>query len=252
MRGLLLVLGAFLSMTAVASSPVEEAVAFCGVHKALCEEIEGLQPVPTRAGHFRFVGPSGDAEMVAWAFLHRLTLAGDSTEVRSALVPNCAPLFTRSPRIARVLYDMEQEPSVRSRIVSTMGRVEGVESVALLEKASADTSLEVRQVVAAVLGYHPSFEALRSTAIRLAQDTAPSVRAFGIRAIGWRGDASDFERVVPFLADPSPIVRFQTVAALERMNDVRLLKMASFQRLTEDSDPKVAALVTRILHQESP
>ena len=252
MRGLLIALGTFFSMTAVASSPAQEAVAFCDGHKALCVSVEGLKPIPTRAGHFRFVGPSGDAEMVAWAFLHRLTQGGDPVEVRSALVPNCAPLFTRSPRIARVLYDMEQEPSVRSRIVSTMGRVEGLESVALMEKASTDSSPEVRQVVAAVLGYHPSFEALRSTAIRLAEDTAPSVRAFGIRAIGWRGDASDFERVVPFLTDSSPLVRFQTVAALERMNDVRLLQMVSFQRLAEDSDPKVAALVTRLLEQGVP
>lgn len=252
MRGLLIVLGACFSMTAVASSPVQEAVAFCGVHQSLCVDIERLEPIPTRAGHLRFVGPSGDAEMVAWAFLHRLALGEDSAAVRSALVPNCAPLLKRSPRIARALYDMETEPSVRSRIVSTMGRVKGIESVALLETASSDASPEVRQVVAAVLGYHPSFEALRSTAIRLAEDTAPSVRAFGIRAIGWRGDASDFERIVPFLADSSPLVRFQTVAALERMNDVRLLKLTSFQRLTEDSDPKVAALVTRILHQGNP
>ena len=246
MRSILVVLGTFLSMSALAS-PTQRAVAFCEVNQELCRDVEELNPIRTRAGHFRFVGPSAEAEHVALAFLHRLIFGNDLPEVRSAIVPNCLTVFERDPELAHALFDVESESMVRTRIVSTLGRLSGPQGALLLEKAALDSSAEVREVTAALLGYRSDFDALRVTALGFVNDPSAEVRAFGVRAFGWHGQPEDFERLAPLLTDVSSRVRFQTVAALERLDDVRLRQSVMFQQLSEDSDPKVAGMVARIL-----
>ena len=252
MGSLVYLLGSLLFSSSAMGGPFDAVDAFCDTQRALCEHVAELRPIRTRAGHYRFTSPQDDAEIVAWAFLHRLGRSTDSEEIRSALVPHCGPLFHAMPDLAVSLYEAETQPMVRTRIVAEMQRIPGEHSVALLKKASVDSSPEVREVAAAVAGYHPDFERVRSMALELIHDVEPRVRSMSLRAIGWRGERTDFDIVVPYLSDASSVVRAQAVSSLQRLDTTRLVALPQFQQLVHDSDPKISHMVNRLINQSNP
>lgn len=82
----------------------------------------------------------------------------------------------------------------------------------------------------------------------LLHDPDPTVRAAALRALGMHGKASDVPRIVPYLDDPSALVRWEAARALQRLHHQAAIEPL-IATLREDPDPDVRVAAADALAQ---
>ena len=211
----------------------------CQVEPTICSDVKSMRPVPTRAGHLRFVGQALLVDGVEWVFLDRFMANQDEPDVRAALVPTFVELLHDVPQLAMDLYVAEEDAAIRTRIVGQLVNAPKISAEPVLRLALRDASPSVRAEASSVAGYQSTLN-LTTALTRALSDSDARVRTMAARSLGWRGDLGSFEALVSHLDDSSASVRLQVLSALKRLDRSRLMSVETAKRLRDDPDPKVA------------
>ena len=244
MMSLLLML---LSVTTAHGSDWQaESARVCADQAELCQALEELKPIRTRAGHYHFPGTYLDTPGAEVVLLNRLMESQDTPEVRSAIVPAIQPLLMSNPELAETLFLAESEVGVRVQLVGAMRESKSAASHGFLMRASADEDPRVREIVASVVGFRekdarwvPKLEAMLS-------DSSATVRAMSARSLGWYGEQRSFQALLPGLNDQEASVRLQVLSALERIDADALVRQPGLSVLRVDSDSRIRHRVKRL------
>lgn len=225
-----------------------EADRACSANVELCETLESLEPVRTRAGHFHFPGAYLEQPGADLILLKRLMAGEDSPEVRSALVPAIQPLLVSKPALAESLFFVERQAGVRVQLVGAMREASSIESHQFLIRASQDSDARVREMVASVVGFRPKDTRWLSTLEAMLTDPSANVRAMSARSLGWYGEKRSFQALLPQLNDDDASVRLQVLSALERIDADSLANQPTLRALHDDSDARIRHRVKRLVN----
>ena len=209
------------------------------------EHVMTVAPKPTRSGFLRLVGPELEDPNAAPVLLHRYLIAGESAEVKAAVV---AALVRTNGAYAKVLGELlvsEPDPLVRVGMVSSLRRVEGPDSLAAIEVALADTDPQVRTAAANIAGRHPEGATLAVPLID-ALDDLPDVQLAASRSLGYLRVQSATAALTGLLASPDAEVRLSSLQAIDRIDPAYAEGLSQLTVLAGDADPKVARAAQRI------
>lgn len=209
------------------------------------DHVMSIEPKRTRSGFLRLVGPEFEDPSAAPVLLHRYLSAGESPEVKAAVV---AALVRTNGSYARVLGDLlktEPDALVRVGMISSLRRVSGPEAVAAIELGFADVDPQVRTTAAVVAGRHPEGAALAAPLIA-ALDDLPQVQVAAARSLGYLHVESATAALTELLVSSDAELRLSSLQAIDRIDPGYAEGLSQLSVLVDDADPKVARAAQKI------
>jgi HEAT repeat protein len=212
---------------------------------ALLAELDQLAPTTTRAGFVRFTSDAIHDPRAASVFLDRLVRGGDSEEVRSALVEALPRTGGAFGDALVELYGSETSAIVRSAYLFAARRAPATDALALVKRGLADGASTVQAEAARTAAAHASGKQLAAELRAALHAGDPAVRSEVARTLGILGVAGARDELVGLLTDASGDVRLESLRAIERI-EPGFAATLPLDRLANDSDPRVVALVARL------
>jgi hypothetical protein len=212
-------------------------------------EILRMPPVPTRAGHPRFVGPLMGEDATPALLLYRLQRGSEATEVRSALVEALGSQIQTRPGLGLALMETEEAEEVRQRIVMMVRRAPYDVAAPVLHRAFTDESALAQEAAAVTAGNRKDGWRWKQALVAQLQNEEGRVRAASARALGWLEQKAIFNELAALLTDIDAEVRLQAVTAIHRLDPDRARLHPDLIALQNDSDPVVASLATRLVQR---
>ncbi len=209
------------------------------------EHVMSVEPKRTRSGFLRLVGPELEDPSAAPVLLHRYLSAGESPEVKAAVV---AALVRTNGSYASVLGDLlktEPDALVRVGMVSSLRRVPGPEAIAAIEVGLADADPQVRMTAANVAGRHTDGASLAAPLIA-ALDDLPEVQLAASRSLGYLHVESATAALTELLASTDAEVRLSSLQAIDRIDPGYAEGLSQLSVLAADDDAKVARAAQKI------
>ena len=207
------------------------------------------EPITTRAGYPRFVGDWMTDERATALLLSRLVEGADSANVRAAIV-EALPRTTGSwePAIT-ALWDETDSTVVRRMMVLTLEESEHPAAVDALREAAQWTDAITRSAALRAMTWRKDALRFGSNFVQGLEDEDATVRATAARAAGLHAvdDAkSGLARLLESERDTQ--VRLAAVLALGQIDPGYARSLGVVQRLSTDSDRRVARAAQRILN----
>jgi hypothetical protein len=209
------------------------------------EHVMTVEPKRTRSGFLRLVGPELEDPNAVPVLLHRYLTAGESTEVKAAVL---AALVRTQGDYAKVVGDLlgsEPDALVRVGMVSSLRRVPGSDALAAIEIALADADPQVRVAAANVASRHPEGATLAAPLID-ALDDLPDVQLAASRSLGYLHVQSATAALAGLLASADADVRLSSLQAIDRIDPAYAEGLTQLAALVGDADPKVARAAQKI------
>lgn len=180
---------------------------------------------------------------VASVIIDRLARKADPEDVRVALVDALPKTGGRYADALTELFVDENSAKVRAAFVRA---IPTDQSLAILRRAFADPSTEVRVVALKSASTHAVCEQLASELRNTLADREPVLRAEAARSIGALKIAAARDELVRALGDADPEVRFEAMRALDNIAPGSLAGTAAVTALTNDPDTRVAQLAQKL------
>jgi hypothetical protein len=209
------------------------------------DHVMTVQPKRTRSGYLRLVGPELEDVNAVPVLLHRYLTAGDSPEVKSAVV---AALFRTQGSYAKVIAELvaaEPDPLVRVGMISSLRRVSGPDALAAIEVGLGDADAHVRVTAATVAGRHPDGANLADALIEVLDDV-PDVQIAAARSLGYLHVESAAPALTQLLASQNADVRVSSLQAIDRIDPAYAEGLSQLAALVDDADPTVARAAQKI------
>ena len=224
---------------------------FAGPAPAFAEEADldslwAMEPLATRSGLPRFLGPEFQVEGAAAVLMDRLVQAGDPSDVRVALVD--AIRRTNDDWSASMADVLRSEPDASVRVAMVDALRYGDQAVALkaLEKAMKDEEATVRTAAVRSVAYCEGADALGSQINELIRDFDASVRSAATRTAGTLQLQSAWNELVWLSQDADSENRLHAIRALQRINPTKAASLPEIQSLVDDVDAKVSRAARQI------
>ena len=173
---------------------------------ALARDLMALQPLPTRARMPRFQSELFLQPDAHWVLGERLLEAGDSPEVRAALVHAYASLPGAEPGLLLHLAKTDQDPQIRGAAVTALARGNTPQGLSAVRLGMEDSSSQVRQLAVSAAGYRADGLSLATDLVSALSDTDASVRAFAARTLAHGSHCVPFFRTPPGMCGSMPCV----------------------------------------------
>ncbi len=208
-------------------------------HPDVVATLRALAPVPTRAGHPRFVGDVLDHSVATAVLLDRLLKTSDPPAVRMAIA-DILPQTSGAYATALVgLMAREGDALVRSAIVTALRRGASTPALAGLKAGLADADPRVREAAAAVVARRSDGHTLADLVIARLADTDATVQATAAQSLGAMAIAAAFTPLQRLLTATDAQVRLHALRALGRIDSSRTAKLPQLASLREDPDARV-------------
>ncbi len=209
---------------------------------ALARDLMALQPLPTRARMPRFQSELFLQPDAHWVLGERLLEAGDSPEVRAALVHAYASLPGAEPGLLLHLAKTDQDPQIRGAAVTALARGNTPQGLSAVRLGMEDSSSQVRQLAVSAAGYRADGLSLATDLVSALSDTDASVRAFAARSLGWLEHSGAWEPLRPLLQDASGDVRVHALRAMRKVDHAGTAALPELDKLVDDPDERVAVV----------
>lgn len=203
------------------------------------EDVQALQPQPTRTGHPRFIAPELHDSGAFEAVLDRLQNGGEPTPVRMALVELLPRVGGEWAPALALAFTTEQDPDVRRVMADTAARADH-DGRELVRLAAEDADPAVR---AAALRSAVATEAVAVIDAGLSDESA-LVRSEAAFAAGALALTDTADALVALCRDSEPSVRLQAFRALRTVAPARARDLAP--RMAEDTDARVRRMAERL------
>ena len=210
-----------------------------------------MEPMRTRMGTLRFVGPLRSAPDAWMVHLHRLHFGTESLAMRMAFVEVLS--IVQEPLVVEALVarmKVEEEAELRVRLVVALMASTDLAALSALELGLKDGDARVRAVAVSAVAEHVEGHRLQGSLPEALQDDDARVRANAARAMGWLQIQESADLLDQAIGDESPLVRDQALRALARVAPERARARARTQVLQQDPDPRVGRTVS-VLAKES-
>ena len=201
-----------------------------------------VQPIQNRAGQLFLITP--DSEYRTTLLADRLLNGDDVGEVRTALARQLAPAGKANPELIVGLFELEEDPLVRSALLYGLRRVDGALALPLIAASLESSDNMERFEAAQVAGMHAEGAQLGAELRAVLADSDPMVRQAAARSLGVHKVASSVDDLAPLLQDESSSVRLAAVNALERIDPTQAAALCA--PLVNDANPKVARAAKRL------
>ncbi|MDP2307011.1 MAG: HEAT repeat domain-containing protein [Pseudomonadota bacterium] len=208
-------------------------------------------PLTTRNGAIRFTDRRLRAPEAAPLLVERLVSSETPSAERAALVDALRLSGGDWSEAVAGLLAVESDPAVREQLAGALEHAEADVARAGLALAASDTAGSVRAAALRAIGAREDGGSYAAVVFAALGDTDPAVRAYAARAAGWLGLTGAWSAVVSLLADSDADVRLRAVAALERLGAEEAAALPGLRALTQDPtrdpDPRVARAALRVI-----
>ena len=176
-------------------------------------------------------------------FLDRLARKADAEDVRVALAEALPKTGAAYVDALLELFVDENSAKVRAAFVRA---TPNDQALAILRRAFADPSTEVRLVALKSASTHTVCEQLASELRTTLTDREPALRIEAARAIGALKIEAARDELVYALGDGDPEVRLEAMRALDHIAPGSLAGTAAVTALKSDPDTRVAELAQKL------
>lgn len=170
----------------------------------------------------------------AWIFLVPLLSAAEpSNPMRMIAILENERMLEAAPDIRLASYFQAKDAMVRARAALAAGRIGNKAAIPALAPLTRDTDAEVRRTTAFALGQIRAREGIEFARV-LIKDSDLEVRRLAVEAMGRIGALETTAEVLPFLDDPSAVLREQAALALALIKDKASVDALTAKAGTED------------------
>ncbi len=213
---------------------------------AYVDEVMNLPVRATRAGFPRITGPIVRDRDAAPILIHRLLTAGESAEVRAAIVDALPRTEGDFSAAVAELITTETDERVRELLSSALARAQAPFALEGLAVGLTDASPRVRAEAVRSLGRRTDGASLATGLVTALGDGDVVVQQEAARALGNLEVRSAADALVGALASPDADLRRHSLRALSRVDPERARTLPQLQTLRSDPDPKIARLADEL------
>jgi hypothetical protein len=206
------------------------------------------QPIKNRADRLRYYNDAFAHPDAFAAVLERFLHRGESLAVREGLFQAMVEMAPEWAEVARGLFAVEAEPTLRVVMVGSMRKAEDAATAHdVLRMALADADPSVRAEAAVSTGWRADGATLADDLLAALADDATHPRAMAARALGWLSVAESAEPLSRLLVDAEPDVRLHALRSLRRLDLTSAKALTALPALLQDVDPRVSKQARKIV-----